>query len=470
MAWPTLPTPADAQNCMLYGFIRDAAGTPIVACPVLLGPPGARPEHRRVTVLGAGAGEGQVEDWVEVLTDSTGYWQAEVRRGIVVRVVIARLRFDVEGLVPEQDNQDFCYWAYQPQLLDSRQFCADPVNAPAVVDTTLVLKLDSGYAALVLDLYDQIQIYESSTRNGVYLEKSTPATRIELIDGQAFYNFTMSGVAPGKWYRARYYNSVNLVQGPLGPPMKASAQAYANVITVEELKEIYLFGVNLTDDTGKPYSRDLFERYIKSALTETQRELDVSFAPTAQVESQDFVAADFVEWEFVLLDHIPVIAVDKVEHMLGQQVLFSLPTNWYNLDTRSGQLRIIPQQGTLAAVMLGALGNYIGPAIGATRDWPGYIRVTYRHGFQLGQIPDDIKDMVGMKAALGPLNIAGDLIAGAGVASWSASMDGLSQSVSTTSSATNAGYGARIIQYQKQIDAMMKALKRYWQGVRMQVA
>ena len=82
----------------------------------------------------------------------------------------------------------------------------------------------------------------------------------------------------------------------------------------------------------------------------------------------------------------------------------------------------------------------------------------------------NIVEIVAKKAALGPLNLAGDLIAGAGIATKSISLDGISQSIGTTSSATNAGYGARIIQYQKQIDNAMKDLRNHYVGIQMVVA
>jgi len=70
-----------------------------------------------------------------------------------------------------------------------------------------------------------------------------------------------------------------------------------------------------------------------------------------------------------------------------------------------------------------------------------------------------------MFASIGPFNIFGDLIAGAGIATISLSLDGLSQNVGTTSSATNAGFGARIIQYLKQIKEQMPQLRRYYKRV-----
>jgi len=77
-------------------------------------------------------------------------------------------------------------------------------------------------------------------------------------------------------------------------------------------------------------------------------------------------------------------------------------------------------------------------------------------------IPNDMKQAIGQLAAMLPLDIAGDLIAGAGIASFSTSMDGISQSIGTTSSATNSGYGSRVLQFSKELKSSMQALRAAW--------
>ena len=84
-------------------------------------------------------------------------------------------------------------------------------------------------------------------------------------------------------------------------------------------------------------------------------------------------------------------------------------------------------------------------------------------------MPMDLINLTGKLATFGPLGIAGDLILGAGIAAQSIGVDGLSQSISSTSSATNAGYGARIIQYQKEIAETVKRLKLVYDEIRMVV-
>ena len=74
-------------------------------------------------------------------------------------------------------------------------------------------------------------------------------------------------------------------------------------------------------------------------------------------------------------------------------------------------------------------------------------------------VPQGLIQAIGFVAAALPLDTAGDLIAGAGIGSFSIGVDGLSQSVATTSSATNAGYGAKLISYKTQVKQIIKSYK-----------
>lgn len=80
-------------------------------------------------------------------------------------------------------------------------------------------------------------------------------------------------------------------------------------------------------------------------------------------------------------------------------------------------------------------------------------------------LPADIIRAVCLKASLLTLDVAGDLISGAGIASVSTSLDGLSQNINTTSSATNSGYGARVIQFTKEYKELMATLKATYRAM-----
>ena len=68
-------------------------------------------------------------------------------------------------------------------------------------------------------------------------------------------------------------------------------------------------------------------------------------------------------------------------------------------------------------------------------------------------------------AAMLPLDIAGDLILGAGIATTSIGIDGLSQAIGSTSSATNAGYGARLVNFNRELKAVLKTLRAKYRKV-----
>jgi hypothetical protein len=72
---------------------------------------------------------------------------------------------------------------------------------------------------------------------------------------------------------------------------------------------------------------------------------------------------------------------------------------------------------------------------------------------------------VSLLAAMLPLNISGDLIAGAGIGQVRLGIDGLTQEIHTTASATNAGYGARITMFYKELKHVMPSLRAKYKTV-----
>jgi hypothetical protein len=74
-------------------------------------------------------------------------------------------------------------------------------------------------------------------------------------------------------------------------------------------------------------------------------------------------------------------------------------------------------------------------------------------------LPQAMIKAISYVAAMLPLDTAGDLLLGAGIATQNISIDGLSQAISSTASATSSGYGARIISYNQQLKTTMSALR-----------
>jgi hypothetical protein len=85
------------------------------------------------------------------------------------------------------------------------------------------------------------------------------------------------------------------------------------------------------------------------------------------------------------------------------------------------------------------------------RDMQRIFLLDYETGYENCQdVPDEFRNIIKKIAACTLMNIYGDGRAAA-IASRSVSLNNVSESISTTMSATNAMFGARIIQYQKEI-------------------
>jgi len=243
------------------------------------------------------------------------------------------------------------------------------------------------------------------------------------------------------------------------------------VVDAQFVRETFLFGVNLKDDDGNEMPDALIEFYIKSAQQYVERQLAVLLFPqTIESEAHDYFYDSYTNFAQAKLLHYPIRAVRRyeIQFPLTNKVLTFDPS-WIKSDAISGMVNLIPVEGTFSQILMGQGGSFL-PLLYSGRDYiPYIIFITYDAGFEAGEIPEDILHAIAMKASIGPLNIAGDLIAGAGIASKSISLDGLSQSIGTTSSATNAGYGARIINYEKQLKTMLSEIRMNLKGIQMVV-
>ena len=309
----------------------------------------------------------------------------------------------------------------------------------------------------VVTLYDQIKVYRSDTGiEGPYSEVTNVSTRIALVATAGSYTFVDTTGTETSYYTVSYFNSSNDTESSQGPPTLGTSNPALDVMTVNTLKNVFLFGIDLTDDSGTPYPDALFQFYIESAVQYLQDKLDITLFPTVITdERHDYKRRDFENYMWVQTDQIPIMTVEKVELVFpGNNKIIEFTGESIMVDKDSGSVEVYPTLGAYAPAFYNGHHSFYG----AHNYLPQFMRLHYTAGFS--KIPADLIEMVGMLASMGPLGIAGDLLGGAGIASQSISIDGLSQSFNTTSSATNSGYGSRILQYQKALKDMWATIYR----------
>jgi hypothetical protein len=337
--------------------------------------------------------------------------------------------------------------------------------------------------------FTEIQIHRSTTdEGGPYAEITTESTRLQVESKKFEYIFEDPNGSPNYFYKFALYDPINVILDTFSDPAPGEQDPALDVCSIDELKTFYLFGVDLTNDKGEEMPDSLYAHYIKSAVDSLEQFLDIQIRKLAFPEERhDYYRDDYDKYIWVALNHQPVISIEEVKLVLpGEQVVQVFEKDWIHIQRESGQLQLVPGTGTAGSILLGASGAYIPIIYGGNKFIPDAFRIQYTAGFgkpppgsisptpgsnppsisnsdpKLDQVPQKIKEVVGKIASFGPFNIAGDLLGGAGIASQSLSIDGLAQSFNTTSSATNAGYGARLVQYNRELKQDLPMLRRYW--------
>ena len=244
------------------------------------------------------------------------------------------------------------------------------------------------------------------------------------------------------------------------------------VIAPTELLNLYLYGVNIVAGDGTEFSIDTVRYYIVQAQKEIENYLNIKLSRQLFEETLGYYHRDYNNGFPFFQTKYPANKVHSLIGLLGRAEQIIYPKEWLKTHVDSDgdypkQFSLVPTgSGT------GTSGNADVILTGIMRDVglrsfgqiPSYWNTQYETGYDYDNIPHDIMNLVGKLASIGLFNIAGDLILGAGIASFSLSLDGLSQSISSTSSATNSGYGARIIQYQKEIKDTLSRIKLRYRG------
>lgn len=159
----------------------------------------------------------------------------------------------------------------------------------------------------------------------------------------------------------------------------------------------------------------------------------------------------------LLLDGTAVIPAGSTTATfpIGQQVLVT------DYDVSFELVNPAPADAGIV-VSLGTLGNDdFDVSLSAAPTAPLTVR------WVLSGMPADLKKIIGLMASIHPLNVAGTTLVGEGIASKSISVDGLSQSITTTANSETLAYGNRVKAHQAEIDKLLPYVRGRYTGPRL---
>lgn len=238
----------------------------------------------------------------------------------------------------------------------------------------------------------------------------------------------------------------------------------STVLTVEDFKLLYLYGLPLEKD-GTAVPDEIFEQALESSIERVENLLNLKLRRTLITEEKDFRYDDWINWSYVKATY-PVVCPIGLDGYLGTTKQARYPRQWLVARaTSDGKLysRILYMVPTYPAAG-GNQNSIVISGILPSLNWfaaykgnghiPCYWTLQYITGWN--KIPAEIVNVIGKLATLQLLPILSDLQMGTvgqsgtgigwGISSKSISIDGLSQSLSST--APQGGvFGARQKQY-----------------------
>lgn len=244
------------------------------------------------------------------------------------------------------------------------------------------------------------------------------------------------------------------------------------VMSPEELTNLYFYGINTKSKDGSLLSNDTIKMYILAAQQEIEKFLEIRFNKKFIEETSTYYRDDYWGGFPILKTKLPVAKPLSFIGFLNNIEQIKYPLDWLNTKKDNEghyykKIHLIPTGSTTsranADIILTGITAYLG--LTSYGQVPNYFSIQYITGYNYDDIPVDILNVVGKLAAVGLFSMLGDIILGQpGITGMSLGVDGLSQSIQTTMSAGNSGYGARIKQYAAEIDMTLKRLRLFYKS------
>jgi hypothetical protein len=243
--------------------------------------------------------------------------------------------------------------------------------------------------------------------------------------------------------------------------------SWGDIVTTDDIRITYLWGVDFRASNGASYTDAQIQYFIDSALTGIERILNITIKKTRIVcepnrrgleKGKDYDAAESyytfkrerVERNGMITTRKrPVISISRLDLLNRNNRIIPL-LGASTFDPMKGQIKFFNRMPRQSDSMRG-VETAILPYGAETLERNLCYAIDYIAGFESADdVPMDLREIIGKQAAVSLLNIIGRGLM-SGFSSSSLSMDGVSESFSSTQSATSAYYGADVKEYKDDI-------------------
>lgn len=283
-------------------------------------------------------------------------------------------------------------------------------------------------------------------------------------------------------------------------------------LTPEAIKAS-MFGVKVVDpSTGNEMGDSFYTYAIETAISKIETELDIVILPRLVTEHKDYNYAEYSSYMFLHAKSKPILQVEELGLEANGSYKRNYPSEWWKVYNRPGHIQVA------SAPLYGAIGGHVGGGIatftggvafggygdglysgyggglysgygslpngsslggykpnpvsgGNQNSYPQLIHVSYIAGMlpqrragvtEEWEMPTLLNELIVKMASKQIFQQWGRLVVPMGVASKSLTIDGISESVSYTSSATNGAIKSEISQLDEDISDGLNKLRGYY--------
>lgn len=240
------------------------------------------------------------------------------------------------------------------------------------------------------------------------------------------------------------------------------------VLMPDDLRYTYLWGTDFKATNGTYFTDEQIKFFIEEATSYVERMLNITIVKKvikSQAEDRnlekgvdydeeepfyDFSYRKIQRYGMIQTKCRPIISVEKCELVNRCQNRIDLLKDSV-VDRKKGIIKFLKRPYLPTDTSRGistAIGRYGSETFQAHL----FYSIDYTAGYKCSDdVPSDLRQIIAKIAAISLLNIIGDGLM-SGFSSSSLSMDGISESFSSTQSATSAYFGARVAVYQKEVE------------------
>jgi hypothetical protein len=256
------------------------------------------------------------------------------------------------------------------------------------------------------------------------------------------------------------------------------------------MRYTFLYGIDPTGTNMQEATDDQLSAYVETAEAEIERALGMvirkriyrtnytgaeqrrpKYRTTADKwthieQSHPYIDRNWRNQGYIVLNNRPLISVERalLKTVTGQTLIDLGTNNWLRLDANSGQVWLFPKQSGSYPIYGPYLGIWSQILNGRGPDYVDAFEFDYTAGYETSDfIPDDVRNAIGQLAAMWILLWVGDGLQ-VGLSSSSLSLDGLSESLTTTQSGSTPLFGARIKEYRQSVSEFIKRNRNNFSG------